>query len=83
MSVTLTHKICLDPTFKQEQYFRKACGTARFTWNWALSEWQNQYDSGLKPTAFNLKKQLNAIKKVDFPWMYDVTKYASQQPWFL
>ena len=28
----------------------------------------------------SLKKQLNAVKKADFPWMYEVTKYASQQP---
>lgn len=80
MSVTLAHKICLDPTFKQEEYFRKACGTARFTWNWALGEWKKQYESGDKPTAFKLKKQFNEIKKVDFPWTYDVTKYACQQP---
>jgi putative transposase len=80
MSITLTHKICLAPTKKQEQYFRKACGTARFTWNWALNEWQNQLESGLKPTALKLKKQFNSIKPIDFPWTYEVTKYASQQP---
>jgi len=80
MSITLTHKICLAPTIKQEQYFRKACGTARFTWNWALNEWQNQSKLGLKPTALKLKKQFNAIKPVNFPWTYEVTKYASQQP---
>jgi putative transposase len=80
MIVTLSHKICLDPTYKQEQYFKQACGIARFTWNWALAEWKKQYDAGLKPSAFALKKQFNAIKPIDFPWMYDVTKYASQQP---
>jgi putative transposase len=80
MNITLTHKICLDPTHKQEQYFRKASGIARFTWNWALNEWQNQSKLGLKPTAFSLKKQFNALKQVDFPWTYEVTKYASQQP---
>jgi len=80
MNLTLSQKICLDPTYKQEQYFRQACGIARFTWNWALEEWKNQYKSGLKPKAFELKKSFNAIKKLDFPWMYDVTKYASQQP---
>jgi putative transposase len=80
MTVTLSHKICLDPTIKQQLYFRKACGTARFAWNWALNEWQNQLKSGLKPTAFQLKKQFNAIKPLDFPWTYEVTKYASQQP---
>jgi putative transposase len=80
MTVTLSHKICLDPTYKQEQYFKQACGIARFTWNWALASFQNQYEAGLKPSAFALKKQFNAIKPIDFPWMYNVTKYASQQP---
>jgi putative transposase len=80
MIITLAHQICLAPNNEQEQYFKKACGIARFTWNWALGEWKHQYEKGLKPTAFALKKQFNAIKPVDFPWMYDVTKYASQQP---
>ncbi|HDN25665.1 MAG TPA: transposase [Thioploca sp.] len=80
MTLTLAHKICLDPNNEQEQYLKQACGIARFTWNWALEEWKNQSENGLKPTAFALKKQFNAIKPVDFPWMYDVTKYASQQP---
>ncbi len=80
MKITLSHKICLDPTYKQEQYFKQACGIARFTWNWALAEWNRQYETGLKPSAFALKKQFNAIKPIDFPWMYNVTKYASQQP---
>ncbi len=30
-------------------------------------------------TALELKKQFNAIKPIEFPWMYEVTKYASQQ----
>ena len=77
---TLTHKIRLNPTYKQKQYFKQACGIARFTWNWALEEWKRQYEAGTKPNAFKLKKQLNAIKPTEFPWMYKVTKYASQQP---
>jgi len=80
MIVILSHKICLDPTYKQEQYFRQAGGIARFTWNWALAEWKTQYQAGLKPSALALKKSFNAIKPIDFPWMYNVTKYASQQP---
>ena len=79
MKITLSHKIALDPNYKQEQYFKKACGIARFTWNWALEEWNRQYQSGLKPKALELKKQFNAIKPIEFPWMYEVTKYASQQ----
>jgi putative transposase len=79
-TVTLTHKVALSLTHKQESYCQQACGVARFTYNWALAEWQRQYRNGEKPTAFTLKKQFNAIKKAQFPWMYQVTKYASQQP---
>lgn len=82
----LSHKIELKPTIKQIKYFKKACGTARFVWNWALTEWEKQYElskqdeSILKPTGIGLKKQFNAVKKKEYPWMYEVTKYASQQP---
>jgi transposase len=79
-AAALTHKIRLDPTGKQQTYFRQACGVARFTWNWALAEWKRQVQAGKNPNALELKKQFNAIKPVQFAWMYDVTKYASQQP---
>lgn len=79
-TLTLTHKIRLDPTNKQENYFKQACGVARFTWNWALGEWKQQYEAGTKPNALSLKKKFNQIKPGEFPWMYNVTKYASQQP---
>jgi putative transposase len=38
----LAHKIARDPHDVQETYFRKAVGTARFVYNWALAEWQRQ-----------------------------------------
>ena len=80
MRMTLAHKIYLEPTYKQVNYFKQACGIARFTWNWALAEWRRQYSLGEKPSGLKLKKQFNAIKGIDFPWTYDVTKYACQQP---
>lgn len=77
---TLAHKIRLDPTFKQEEYFRKACGTARFAWNWALARWNEKYKAKEKPSAFELKKEFNSLKEKEFSWVYEVTKYACQQP---
>ena len=68
----------------RETYFRKAAGTARFAYNWALSEWQRQYDAGKadpaghKPSDAALRRQLNAIKRQEFPWMLEVTKNAPQ-----
>lgn len=78
--VALTHKIELDPTCKQKTYFGKGCGVARFTWNWALAKWEEEFKAGKKPNALSLKKAFNSQKSSDFPWVYEVTKYASQQP---
>ena len=75
---TVAHKIRLTPTPEQATYFRNACGTARFTYNWALAEWQRQYQAGETPSAFGLKKQFNAIKRQAFPWMAGVTKCAPE-----
>jgi putative transposase len=74
------HKIRLHPTPAQVNYFAKAAGTSRFVWNWALAEWQRQFEAGEKPTAFKLKKQFNAIRREHYPWTWEVTKNASDQP---
>uniref|UniRef100_UPI001C21470D RNA-guided endonuclease InsQ/TnpB family protein n=1 Tax=Hydrogenophilus thiooxidans TaxID=2820326 RepID=UPI001C21470D len=56
----------------------------RFAYNWALAEWQRQYaawkaDPTLpKPSERALRRQLNAIKRKQFPWMLEVTKCAPQ-----
>jgi putative transposase len=74
------HKIRLNPTPEQAAYCAKAAGTARFVWNWALAEWNRQYEAGEKPTALKLKKQFNEVRREQFPWTWDVTKNASDQP---
>src|SRR6266581_732417 len=74
------HKIRLNPTPEQANYFARAAGTARFVWNWALAEWNRQYEAGEKPTALKLKKQFNGIRRDQFPWTWEVTKNASDQP---
>jgi hypothetical protein len=78
------HKICLAPNNEQATYLARAAGTARFAYNWALAEWKRQYeawkidDSLPKPSQGALRRQLNAIKRAQFPWMLDVTKNAPQ-----
>src|SRR6266700_3970746 len=74
------HKIRLHPTPEQANYFARAAGTARFVWNWALAEWNRQYEAGEKPTALKLKKRFNEIRREPFPWTWEVTKNASDQP---
>ena len=62
----------------------KAAGTARFAYNWALAEWQTHYaawkadNTQPKPNQMGLRRQLNAIKRDQFPWMLAVSKNAPQ-----
>ena len=78
------HKIRLDPNNAQATYFAQASGVARFSYNWALTEWSKQYEackldaSLAKPSEAALRRQLNAVKREQFPWMLEVTKNAPQ-----
>ena len=74
----LGHVIALDPTDEQAIHFRRACGTARYAYNWALAEWDRMRAAGEKPSALKLKIAWNAYR-VSIPWSYDVTKCAGNQ----
>lgn len=76
----LAHNIQLDPTCKQASYFSRVCGTSRFVWNWALAEWNRQYEAGEKPNGMKLKKQFNAIKYEQFPWLEGIHRDAHARP---
>ncbi len=80
----IAHKIALKANNKQQTYFTKAAGVARFAYNWALAEWNKQYEAHKlepslpKPSEAALRRQLNSIKKAQFPWMLEVTKNSPQ-----
>jgi len=80
----LTASRSIPTTFSQASYLARAAGTARFAYNWALAEWKRQYeawkadDTQPKPSQAALRRQLNAIKREQFPWMMEVTKNAPQ-----
>ena len=75
----LASKIALNPNMAQRIYFARAAGTARFAYNWALAEWRRQYEAGDKPTDVSLRRDLNKVKREQFPWMYDVSKCVVQE----
>lgn len=79
MRTVLTHRIELKPNKLQEAVFRQCTGAARFAFNWALAEWQRQYQAGEKPNEAALRRQFNAIKPVEFPWILDLPKSVPQQ----
>jgi len=58
----------------QEQRLEQAFGTARFAYNWALTQWDERRGRQDKNTFIALRNALNSIKKESFPWMLDVPK---------
>lgn len=74
------HVIRLDPTFVIRNALARAAGVSRFTFNWGLAEWDRQYKAGEKPSAQKLKKQFNAIKGEQFPWITESPRDANSQP---
>ena len=94
-TMKLAHKIELIPNQAQCEYFAKACGVSRFTYNWALANWNSQYQDWKaaeveakkngtvnplsKPNEYELRKQFNAIKKEQYPFVTEVSKCAVQQ----
>jgi putative transposase len=80
MKITKGYKTELDLNNAQVTACLQHAGTARFTYNWGIRRYQEEYAAGRKtPTAIDLHKELNALKKTDFPWMYDVSKCAPQE----
>ena len=78
--MTISHKIELIPNNKAKTYFKKDFGCYRLAYNWGIAKWQEYYKQGIKKTHLDLKKEFNAIKKEQFPFVYEVSKYATQQP---
>jgi putative transposase len=74
------HKIRLNPSPEQEHYFRKAAGTARFVYNWGLAEWQRHKAAhpGQEHGVMAIKKDFNALKGQQYPWVYEVAKDVAE-----
>jgi putative transposase len=79
MRIVMSHRIELKPTKIQEALFGQCVGASRFAYNWALAEWQRQFAAGEKPNEAELRRQFNAIKPVEFPWILDLPKSVPQQ----
>jgi len=76
----MAHKIRLKPTLQEETFLEKCCGTSRFVYNYGLSEIKNCLSNNKKaPSWMQIDKQLNSIKKQEYPWMYEVPSCIGQQ----
>lgn len=76
------HKIRLNPTPEQEQYFWKAAGVARFAFNWGLAEYNRRKEIGekinIRGKIPSLVSEFTTLKSTDYPWLGDVSSYAYQ-----
>ena len=80
MNIHKSYKIELKPNKTQEVLLNRSCGVARFAYNWGLAQRIKQYEETKKPTtAITQHKELCAVKKEQFPWMYEVSKSAPQE----
>ena len=79
-TIHISHKIELKPNNAAKTHFRKAFGCARLAYNWALAKWEKNYRQGVKASIYDIRKEFNAIKKEQYPFVYEVSAWATQQP---
>lgn len=80
MLVVRGYKTELDLNDEQRTACLKHAGVSRFVYNWGLARSQEAYrKTGKRPTAIDLHKELNKLKRTDFPWMYETSKCAPQE----
>lgn len=76
---TKAHKIRLNPTPEQAQYFLRAAGVARFAWNWALAEYKRLKADRQKADWNQMKKDFRVRSHAEFSFVREVTKCAAEE----
>jgi putative transposase len=80
MIVLRAFKIELNLNNKQKTACVRHAGAARFAYNWGLARKQEAFARGDKtPSAIDLHRELNSLKKAELSWMYGVSKCAPQE----
>lgn len=80
MNVTRGYKTELSLNNQQATMCRKHTGAARFAYNWGLARKIAARAADEKsPSAIDLHRELNQLKKGELAWMYEVSKCAPQQ----
>jgi len=83
VKINQAYRYELAPNNKQAGLLLQYCGVARFAWNWGLAQrialFKQNEGKDKFTTAIAQHRQLNALKKSEFPWMYEVSKCAPQE----
>ena len=73
------YKVQLDVNNSQQTLFAQHIGCARWAYNWALSKKKSAFDKKEHiPSAIDLHKELNILKKTEISWMYLSSKSSPQ-----
>jgi putative transposase len=79
-SLQRAYKTELDLNHAQITACKQHAGAARWAYNWGLQRKQDAYRmTGVSPSAVDLHRELNALKKTEVSWMYAVSKCAPQE----
>ncbi|CDM65201.1 RNA-guided endonuclease InsQ/TnpB family protein [Pyrinomonas methylaliphatogenes] len=80
MKVNRAYRYELDPNVQQRILLAKHAGAARFAYNWGLARRIELYQqTGKSTNAIEQHRELNRLKKTQFPWLYEVSKCAPQE----
>ena len=81
MLVQRAYKTKLDPSDRQVTACRQHAGAARWAYNWGLRIKQERYTASKRsPTAIELHRELNGLKKAEIPWMYRSPNVRRKKP---
>lgn len=80
MKILRAFKTELDLNNVQKTACACHAGAARFAYNWGLARKKEAFANGEKtPSAIDLHRELNALKKAELSWLYGVSKCAPQE----
>ncbi len=80
MLILRAFKTELDLNNAQKTACIRHAGAARWAYNWGLVRKIEAYQEGKRvPTAIDLHRELNVLKKGELSWMYTVSKCAPQE----
>jgi transposase len=80
MKILRAFKTELDLNNAQKTLCARHAGAARYTFNWGLARKIAAYEAHAKtPTAIDLHKDLNCLKKSELAWLYETSKCAPQE----
>jgi putative transposase len=79
-TIQRAYTVELDLHNAQTTACKQHAGAARWAYNWGLQRKQETYRApGTSPSAIDLHRELNALKRTDVPWMFEVSKCAPQE----